>query len=314
MSPMHHSHHHRPAERSNADRRSLSGALAIILAIMAAEVVAGLVGHSLALLADAGHMLTDALALALALLAGVVATRPAGGQWTFGLGRAEVLAAQANGLSLLGIGIGILAAAIDRLVHPPHVQGVLVVTVALVGLAGNLAATALLARGRTSSINVRAAFLHVSTDMAAFAGTALAGALVLATGWNRFDPLAGLLISALCFFSAWSLIRESMRIVLEGSPGDIDPDEVGRALASEADVVEVHDLHVWTVTSGFAALSAHVLVTPGADCHATRRRLAGLLGQRFGLEHTTLQVEHASSATPLELGDPVRRERPLEPR
>jgi cobalt-zinc-cadmium efflux system protein len=302
--------HH--AARGDADRRPLAGALAIILAIMAAELVAGLVAHSLALLADAGHMLTDALALGLALLAGTMAARPAGGQWTFGLGRAEVLAAQANGLSLLAIGVGILAAAVDRLVSPPQVDGAVVIGVAVLGAIGNLGASALLARGRRQSINVRAAFLHVSTDLAAFSGTAAAGALVLVTGWSRFDPIAGLLIAALCFVSAWSLLRESTRIVLEGSPGDVDPGEVGTALASDADVVQVHDLHVWTVTSGFPALSAHVLVTPGADCHAARRRLAGMLSERFGLEHTTLQVEHAaSSSSGVELGDPVRREQPL---
>jgi cobalt-zinc-cadmium efflux system protein len=306
-----HGHQHAYAARSGAELRPLVGALGVVLAIMAAEVIAGLVGHSLALLADAGHMLTDALALGLALLAGTMAARPASGPWTFGLGRAEVLAAQANGLSLLGIGVGILAAAVDRLVEPPQVDGALVAGVAILGMAGNLAAAALLARDRRRSINIRAAFLHVSTDLAAFAGTAVAGVLVLTTGWNRFDPIASLLIAGLCFVSAWSLIRESTRIVLEGSPGDVDPAVVGNTLASDPDVVQVHDLHVWAVTSGFPALSAHVLVTPDADCHGVRRRLAALLSERFGLDHTTLQVEHAPPDSPLELGDPVRREQPL---
>ena len=164
----------------------------------------------------------------------------------------------------------------------------------------------MLARGSNDSINVRGAFLHVSTDLAAFAGTAVAGGLVLATGWNRFDSVASLLVAAVCFISGLSLTRESMRIVLEGAPGEIDPDEVGRMLASDPDVVEVHDLHIWTVTSGFPALSAHVLVKAESDCHAARRRLEILIKERFGLDHTTLQVDHRHAGLPLELGRPSR--------
>src|SRR5207302_2125786 len=269
-------------------------ALGLIVAFMAGEVAAGIAAGSLALLADAGHMLTDAAALAAAFVASRLASRPARGPWTFGLGRTEILAAQANGLSLLILGIWIVYSAVRRLVSPPHVHGGIVLVVALVGVAVNLAATFVLSRADRSSLNVRGAYLHIATDLAAFVGTAIAGALVLATGWNRFDAIAGLLVAALMVRSSWSLLRESGRIFLEASPPGIEPDDVARALADDPDVVEVHDLHVWTVTSGFPALAAHVLVTPGADCHAARRRLEQLLEQRFGLRHTTLQVDHVA--------------------
>ena len=261
---------------------------------MAGEVAAALVAGSLALLADAGHMLTDAAALGGAIVASRLATRPARGQWTFGLGRVEILAAQANGGTLLVVAALIVYTAVRRLVTPPVVHGGIVLAVALVGVGVNLAATLVLSRADRTSLNVRGAFLHVATDLAAFAGTALAGGLVLATGWSRFDPIAGLLVAALMLRSSWSLLRESGRVFLEASPPDIDPDAVARALAEDDDVVEVHDLHVWTVTSGFPALAAHVLVSPDTDCHAARRRLSRLLDERFELHHSTLQVDHVA--------------------
>lgn len=277
-----------------ADRRALAAALALIAGFMAFEVTMGIVAGSLALLADAGHMLTDALALGAALVAAALATRRPGGQWTFGLGRAEILAAQANGLTLLLVGIWVVYGAVRRLVSPPDVRGGVVLVVALVGVAVNLVATFVLSRASRESLNVRGAFLHVATDLAAFAGTAVAGALVLATGWDRFDPIAGLLVAALLVRSAWSLLRESGRIFMEASPEDIDPEAVARALAEDADVVGVHDLHIWTVTSGFPALAGHVLVSPGSDCHAARRRLQHVLEERFHLHHVTLQVDHVA--------------------
>jgi cobalt-zinc-cadmium efflux system protein len=290
------------------DRRALASALALIAAFMAAEVAAGILAGSVALLADAGHMLTDAAALGGALVAAGVATRPPRGAWTFGFGRVEILAAQANGATLLVIALLIVYSAIRRLIAPPEVTGLVVLLVACAGIAVNLAATWTLSRADQESLNVRGAFLHVATDLAAFAGTALAGALVLATGWNRFDPIAGLLVAALMLRSSWSLLRESGRIFLEGSPAEIQPDDVAAALAAEDGVVEVHDLHVWTVTSGFPALAAHVLVEPGADCHAARRRLERLLASRFGLRHTTLQVDHvARRSQDVELGTLHRR-------
>jgi cobalt-zinc-cadmium efflux system protein len=276
------------------DRRPLAVALALILGLLAAEVAAGLVAHSLALLADAGHMLTDAGALAFAVVAATLAARPARGRWTFGFGRIEILAAQANGLTLMLGALWIVYGAVRRLVEPPVVRGGVVLAVALAGVVVNLVATFVLSRADRSSLNVRGAFLHVATDLAAFVGTALAGGLVLATGWNRFDPIAGLCVAALMVYASVGLLRDSGRIFLEQAPAEIDPDAVAEALAGETDVVDVHDLHVWTVTSGFPALAAHVLVEPGADCHAARRRLERLLHDRFRVSHTTLQVDHAA--------------------
>jgi cobalt-zinc-cadmium efflux system protein len=289
-----HSHGHAHGHSRSHDRRLLAIALALILGLMAVEVAAGLVAGSLALLADAGHMLTDAAALAAALVASRLASRPARGPWTFGLGRAEIVAAQANGIALLLVGIWIVYGAIRRLVSPPDVHGGIVLVVAVAGIAVNLVATLVLARADRESLNVRGAFLHVATDLAAFVGTAIAGALVLTTGWDRFDPIAGLAVAALCIRSSWTLLHESNRIFMEGSPTGIDPDEVAHAVAEDDDVVEVHDLHVWTVTSGFPALAAHVLVSPDADCHAARRRVQRLLHDRYHLHHVTLQVDHVA--------------------
>ena len=280
--------------------------------LLAAEIVAGIVGHSLALLADAGHLLTDAAALAFALVASTMAARPAAGRWTYGYSRLEILAAQANGITLGLIALWVIWSAIHRLVDPQDVHGGLVLVVALGGVAVSIAASAVLARASRESLNVRGAFLHVLTDVAAFGATALAGGLILVTGWDRFDPIASLAVAVLMLWSSAQLLRESTIIFLEGAPSDADPDAIGSALVSEQDVVEVHDLHVWTVTSGFPALSAHVLVTPGADCHAARRRLERILSERFGLTHTTLQVEHAEPAsTTVELGEAVARRGPL---
>lgn len=306
-------HHH--DHRLLTDRRALTTALLLVVVLFGGEIAAGLVGHSLALLADAGHMLTDAAALIFALVASAMAARPAVGRWTFGYSRLEILAAQANGLTLGLIAIWIVWSAIHRLVDPQDVRGGLVLVVALVGALVSLLASIVLARASRDSLNVRGAFLHVLTDVAAFGTAALAGGLILATGWNRFDPIASLLVAALMLWSSAQLLRESTFIFLERAPSDVDPEAIGRALVSEEGVVEVHDLHVWTVTSGFPALSAHVLVQPGADCHAARRRLEHVLAARFGLTHTTLQVEHAERSTaPIELGEPVARRSPLRPR
>jgi cobalt-zinc-cadmium efflux system protein len=296
-----HTHDHSRA----ADRRLLAVALGLIVALMIGEIAAGLVAGSLALLADAGHLLTDAAALGGAVVASRLASRPARGPWTFGLGRAEILAAQANGIALFLIGVWIVYGAVRGLVSPPDVHGGIVLAVALGGIAVNLVATLVLSRADRESLNVRGAFLHVATDLAAFAGTALAGALILLTGWNRFDPLAALGVAALCLLSSWSLLRDSGRIFMEGSPAGIDPDEVAGALAADPDVVEVHDLHIWTVTSGFPALAAHVLVSPQTDCHGARRRLQRLLHDRYQLHHVTLQVDHvAQRAQPVEIAAP----------
>ena len=289
MGAAHHGHHH---ARLDADRRALLAALGVVVVVMVAEIAAGIVAHSLALLADAGHMITDAAALLFAVIAARMAARPAGGRWTFGYSRLEILSAQVNGIALALVAAWIVYAAIERLVAPHDVRGGLVLVVAIGGAAASIAGTAMLARGSRESLNVRGAFLHLATDVAAFTAAAIAGALVLLTGWDRFDPLASLVVAALMLTSSWRLLRESTAIFMETS-GDIDPADVERALAAEPDIINIHDLHVWTVTSGFPAISAHVLVAHGADCHAARARLERLLAAQFGLAHSTLQVEHA---------------------
>jgi cobalt-zinc-cadmium efflux system protein len=286
-----------------AARRPLAVALALIVGLMAGEIVFGVVAGSLALLADAGHMLTDAAALGLALAAASFAVRPARGRWTFGFRRLEILAAHVNGITLVVVGVVIVYTAIRRLIDPPDVRGGIVLVVALAGIAVNFVAASLLHRPSRESLNIRGAFLHVATDLAAFAGTALAGGLILLTGWNRLDPIASLAVAGLIFWSSYSLLRESTRILLEVSPDE--PREVAEEMLSVPGVVEVHDLHVWTVGSGFQSVSAHVLVEPGADCHAIRLELANLLGERFGLSHSTLQVEHAHAGRPETTGLPV---------
>jgi cobalt-zinc-cadmium efflux system protein len=294
------SHMHVHAD-SRADRRILAMSLALLVAFMVAEVVLGIVASSLALLADAGHMLTDASALGLALFASWAASLPARGRWTFGFARSEILAAQANGITLVVIGLLIVYSAIGRLISPPDVEAGIVTVVALAGIVVNVAVIGLLARAQRKSLNVRGAYLHIATDLAAFIGTAVAGVLILATGWDRFDPIASLFVAGLMFAASVTLLRESGRIFLEGAPSSAPPGDVGRAIVEHDGVVEAHDLHVWTVTSGFPALSAHVLVEPGADCHRIRLELETMLAERFGLEHTTLQVEHVGTASGLEI-------------
>ena len=310
MTEMHQHDHGSARVSSPGDRRLLAVSLALLLAFMVAEVVFGILASSLALLADAGHMLTDAAALALALVAASLACRPAGGRWTFGFGRVEILAAQANGLTLLLFGVWIVYEAVRRLVDPPEVDAAVVAVVAAAGIAVNLIVVALLSRARRQSLNVRGAYLHIATDLAAFVGTGVAAALILLTGWNRLDPIASILVAALMFWAAWSLLRESGRIFLEGAPASAPPGDVGPAIVAHPGVVEAHDLHVWTVTDGFPALSAHVLVQPGADCHRIRLELEAMLHERFGIDHTTLQVEHVGTARGLEITRAGSGERP----
>ena len=301
MSAMHGHHHAHRRRGAAADRPLLAVSLVLIIAFMVVEVVVGILASSLALLADAGHMLTDAAALALALVAAWAASQPPHGRWTFGLGRAEILAAQANGVTLVLIAIWIVYEAVRRLLDPPEVAAGLVAAVAVAGIAVNLVVVALLARARRDSLNVRGAYLHVATDLAAFVGTAVAAGLIALTGWDRFDPLASLGVAALMLAAAWSLVKESGRIFLEGAPASAPPVDVGRAIAEHPGVVDAHDVHVWTVTSGFPALSAHVLVEPAADCHRIRLELEAVLRERFGVDHTTLQVDHVGVESGLEI-------------
>ncbi len=286
-----HAHSH---DHAQADRRALLIALGLIVGLLAAEVVFGILAGSLALLADAGHMLTDAAALAMALGAAAMSSRPASGRWTFGFGRVGVLAAQVNGATLALVGGWIVYESVRRLIDPQEVRGGLVLGVALAGVAVNLVATTVLARGSRESLNMRGAFLHLATDLAAFAGTAVAGLLILLTGRDRFDPIASLLVAGLVFWSAWHLLRESGRIFLDVSPEGIDPDEVGRAIAAQPGVVEAHDLHIWSLDDRLPALSAHVTCARDTDCHRIRMEIEQMLKDRFGLQHTTLQCDHAT--------------------
>lgn len=289
----HHHDHGHPHVRA-ADAPRLRIALALILALMAGELAAGVLAHSLALLSDAGHMLTDAGAIGFSLLAMRLAARPPAGAMTFGFRRMEILAAQANGVTLLVVAGFVVYEAVRRLLAPPHVHAGLVLAVALVGAAVNLLAAWTLAGADRASLNVEGSFQHVLTDLYGFIGTALAAGVILASGFQRADPIASLLIAALMVRSGAGLVRASARIFLEAAPRGLDPELIGREMAAQPGVVEVHDLHVWEVGSGFPALSAHVLVDARADCHMVRRALQATLRERFELDHTTLQVDHAS--------------------
>ncbi|HEX6952704.1 MAG TPA: cation diffusion facilitator family transporter [Gaiellaceae bacterium] len=288
-----HGHAHGHAHGSGEDARRLGLALALILAFMAGEIVAGILAHSLALLSDAAHMLTDAGALVMSLVVLRLAAQPARGNRTFGLRRSEILSAQANGAALLVLACLIVYGAARRLVSPPDARGGWILVVALAGIGVNLLATWQLAGANRQSLNIEGSFQHVLNDLYAFIATALAGAVILATGWVRADPVAALFVAALMLRASWRLLRDSGRVLLDIAPAALPVREIGTAMASHPGVVEVHDLHVWEVTTEFPTLSAHVLVEPGADCHGIRRELEALLRVRFDLEHTTLQVEHA---------------------
>ena len=269
-------------------------ALALIVCFLVAEVVAGIVAGSLALLSDAAHMLVDAAALAISVWAARLARRPPSGRMTFGFRRAEILSAQANGITLLVLGVLIVAEAARRLASPPSVQAPLVVATAAVGAAVNVLALSQVARADRSSLNVEGSFQHLLTDLYAFAATVVAGVVVWTTGFERADPLASLAVAASMLAASWPLLRATGRVLLEAAPESLRPDEIAAAIRAHAGVVGLHDLHVWEIGSGFPSLSAHVLVERGEDCHGIRRELEALLAGRFGLEHTTLQVEHTS--------------------
>jgi cobalt-zinc-cadmium efflux system protein len=257
-----------------------------------AELVGGLLSGSLALLADAGHMLSDVGALALALGAIWLARRPPTARMSFGLRRAEILAALINGVALVAIAIWIFIEAARRFSDPPEILAGATLAVALAGLAVNVVGAVILGRSGGRSLNLRAARLHVVADLLGSIGVILAAVIILATGWLYADPLVSVLIGVLVLASAWRVLRESLGVLLEATPEGIDADEVGRRMAEVEGVAEVHDLHIWTITSGFPALSAHVLVPEGEDCHARRRELSEMLSRDFGIAHTTLQVEH----------------------
>ncbi|HEV3480239.1 MAG TPA: cation diffusion facilitator family transporter [Gaiellaceae bacterium] len=282
------------AEVRARNRRVLAVVLALTLTFTLVEVIGGLLTGSLALLADAAHMLADNLALSLALVAVWLAGRPSTPERTFGYQRAEILAALANGVLLVALAIWIFVEAWGRLSDPPDVLAGWVAVVGVAGLAVNLGAAGILHRAAHDSLNIRAALRHALADAAGSAGVLAAAVVILATGWRYADPLAGAVIGVLVLASSWSVLRDSVHILLEGTPRGIDARALGRRLAEVPGVVDVHDLHIWTITSGFPALSAHVLVERGDDCHARRRELEALLLEEYGIEHTTLQVEHAA--------------------
>ena len=286
---------------ADADRRWIAVALGLIVAFMGVEIVVGLIANSLALLSDALHMLTDAVAIALALVALRVAQRPPTSRYTFGFGRAEILSAQVNGASLLVLGTLIAVEALQRLFDPPDVEGALVIVVGVAGAAVNVAAAWALSRAKRRSLNVEGARAHVLADLYASLAAASSGAIIVLTGYREADGLAALAVAVLMFRSGGALLRDSSKVLLEAAPTGIDPNEIGQAMAAVSRVREVHDLHVWEVTSGFPALAAHVLVAPGDDCHRLRYELEAMLRDDFGIEHTTLQVDHEPVNTPLQI-------------
>jgi cobalt-zinc-cadmium efflux system protein len=283
---------------ADADRRYLSGALALIVAFMLAEVTVGLIAGSLALISDAGHMLTDAASIVLALVAIRLSAKPARGRWTYGFKRAEILSAQANGLTLLLLAAWFSYEAIRRLINPPEVDGLLVFITAIAGIAVNVAAAWLISKANRTSLNVEGAFQHILNDLYAFVATAIAGLVVMLTGFGRADAIAALVVAALMIRAGYGLVRESGRIFLEAASAGQNPDVIGPAMADRPGVTEIHDLHIWDVTSGMPALSAHVLVEPAGDCHAVRRDLEVLLKDTYKIDHTTLQVDHTQTSTP----------------
>jgi cobalt-zinc-cadmium efflux system protein len=290
----HHGHAHSHAPAPDADRRWLSIALALIAGFMAVEVVAGLLAGSLALLSDAAHMLTDAASIALALFAARLAARPAKGAFTFGFGRAEIVSAQINGAALFVLAGVIAVEGVRRLGSPPDVDGAVVIVVGVLGALVNIAAFWALSRSERQSLNVAGARAHVLADLYGSVAAIAAGAVIAAGGPAQVDAIAALTVAALMLTSGWSLLRASTRVLLEAAPPGIDPDEVGRTLAAMPGIVEIHDLHVWEVTSGFVAVAAHVVVAPDDDCHLRRRELQAVLHDRFAIRHTTLQVDHES--------------------
>lgn len=292
-------HGHSHAVPADADTRWLTIALLINASFMVVEVVVGIAASSIALLSDAGHMVTDVAAIALALFAARLARRAPAGGLTFGYKRAEILSALANGVTLLLLALVFTYGALVRLADPPTVDAGLVLWVGLAGLAANGGAAYFLAKASRQSLNVQGAVQHNLIDAFGSIAAAAAAAVILLTDFQRADPIASLIISALMLRSGWGLVRDSCRVLLEAAPRGLEPSVVGGAMANAAGVVEVHDLHVWELTTGFVALSAHVLVAAGDDCHARRRYLEVLLHERFGIDHTTLQVDHQHSKAPL---------------
>ncbi len=282
-------------------------ALGINVGMLVAEAVGGVLTGSLAVLADAGHLLSDVGAIGLALFAAALAARPAAGQMTFGYQRSEILAALTNGLLLVAVAVAVAIAAIGRLGDPPQIDGLGVLGLGLLGLGGNAAATLVLARGEREDVNLEGVLRHSAADALGSLGVVVAGAFVLAGGSDVVDPVVSLFIAALILASSWRLIREPVGVLMEAAPAGVDVDAAGAAICSEEGVRSVHDLHIWTVTSGFGALAAHVVVAEGCDRDLVRRRIELLLRERFGIDHTTLQMEEQASAALLSVENTPRQ-------
>jgi cobalt-zinc-cadmium efflux system protein len=279
------------------DEQLMLVGLSLLSAFLVGELIAAVIAHSLALLADAGHMATDVLALAAAVVAARLARRPAVGHWTFGLARAEVLSALFNGATLLVVAAIVTVEAIRRLVHPANVTGATLIIVAGIGLVVNVIVHAVLHRADQHSINIKGVVAHVLTDAYAFAATIIAGIVVTTTGWHRADPIASLFVVVLLLKAARGLLVESGRVLLEAAPSEVDLELVRSHLMDTSYVVDLHDLHVWTVTSGLPALSVHVVITD--ECFTTGRapqlldELQACLSGHFDVEHSTFQLEPA---------------------
>jgi cobalt-zinc-cadmium efflux system protein len=287
-----HAHTHWHGEHRAASGRALVLVLVLLAGYTVVEVIGGLLTESLALVADAGHMLSDVMSIGLALFAIWLAQRPPTLARSFGYQRAEILVALLNGATLVAIAIWIFVEAYQRFSDPPDVLGGWMLAVAAVGLLVNVLAAVILWRGQSDSLNMRAALRHVLADLLGSVGVIAAALIILATGWVYADPLISVLIGALVLGSSWTILRESVDILLESTPAGVDAREVARRMLATDGVRDVHDLHIWTITSGFPALSAHVLVSRGEDCHDRRRRLERLLASEFGIAHSTLQVDH----------------------
>jgi cobalt-zinc-cadmium efflux system protein len=288
-----HTTHHRP--RGAGDERWLFAACAVIVVFMAAEVVVGVLAHSLALIADAGHMLTDAIGIGFALVVARVMRRPPKGAFTFGFARADALSGQANGITLVLLAIWFAVEAIRRLITPAPAHGGAMTVVALIGVAVNAVATILVSRADRSTLNVRGIFAHLLSDIWAFAATALAGIVIIIGGWYRADPVASLVVAAVMTWTGVHLIRDAGRIFLEAAPEGVDPHVLGEELTAVDGVSELHDLHVWEIRTGEPALSAHVLVKGDFDCHEVSARMRAHLAAAYDITHVTLQTDHADA-------------------
>ena len=292
------SHHHHNHHHTATSGRSLIWALAITLSFAAVEAVGGWLSNSLALISDAGHMLTDASALGLAAFAAWLAAKPPSLRHSYGLVRAEVIAACLNSLSMLVVIFIIVGAALDRLWDPRPIDSATVMIIATLGLAINLAVAWILHRGE-QALNTRAAMLHVMGDLLGSAAALTAGIWIYFTGWTAIDPILSLLICVLILLSSLRLLSEATHVIMEGVPRDLHLPDIGHAMAAVDGVNSVHDLHIWTLGSGTVALSAHVVVNDINDWQPTLARLRQLLHKRYAIEHTTIQPEPSTQRVPL---------------